>query len=226
MLGETENANILGYGCGSGDFIRHFLRSIFLVITCFLFTGCSSDSSIPRKPFYFTRHGQTDSNLKHVVMGCIDIPLNETGREQARNAAELLKKYPIEYIVSSPLSRALETAKIIAETLHKPIIVMDAFHECNWGVMQGQKDNDDFYAEWLNGKTPEGAESIEILDERVKLALLQALEFPSTILIVSHGDVYESMKRILAQPNSAPIKNCAPVYCEPEKYEAWSIKAL
>ena len=207
--------------------IMRFLTPILTAISCILITGCSLDGPLPKKSFYFIRHGQTDSNLNHIVMGCLDAPLNETGREQARNAAELLKTYPVQYIVSSPLTRALETATIIAGTLQKPITIIDSFHECNWGVMQGQKDNDAFYAEWLNGKTPEGAESISVPDKRVKSALLQALELPSSVLIVAHGDVYESIKRILAQPDSAPIKNCAPVYCEPaQSDEAWSISVL
>ncbi|GAA4265222.1 histidine phosphatase family protein [Frondihabitans peucedani] len=63
------------------------------------------------------RHGQTDWNLNDQLQGSSDIPLNETGREQAHQAAQLLAPYRWSAIVSSPLMRARETAQIIADQL-------------------------------------------------------------------------------------------------------------
>ncbi|ROQ41428.1 putative phosphoglycerate mutase [Frondihabitans sp. PhB188] len=63
------------------------------------------------------RHGQTDWNLNDQLQGSSDIPLNETGRAQAHAAAELLAPYDWAAIVSSPLGRARETARIIAGDL-------------------------------------------------------------------------------------------------------------
>ncbi|WOF24473.1 histidine phosphatase family protein [Microbacterium betulae] len=63
------------------------------------------------------RHGQTDWNLLGRVQGRTDIPLNDTGREQARAAAEALRDGGYTAIVASPLTRAKETAEIIANAL-------------------------------------------------------------------------------------------------------------
>jgi uncharacterized phosphatase len=65
------------------------------------------------------RHGQTDLNAEGRVQGCkSDLPLNEEGRRQAREIAEVLSDKGIDFIVTSPLKRAMETADIIAERLN------------------------------------------------------------------------------------------------------------
>ena len=69
-------------------------------------------STLPLKPFYFLRHGETDWNLERRAMGSQDIPLNDRGVSQALNAAELLKNEPIATIISSPLLRASKNADI------------------------------------------------------------------------------------------------------------------
>ena len=56
------------------------------------------------------RHGQTDYNLQGRIQGRDDIPLNETGREQARRAADGIAALAPTRIVSSPLTRARATA--------------------------------------------------------------------------------------------------------------------
>ena len=65
------------------------------------------------------RHGQTDFNLKELVQGQIDNPLNSTGEKQALESANKLKnsQYQFNKIAASTLSRALQTAHIINEHL-------------------------------------------------------------------------------------------------------------
>lgn len=66
------------------------------------------------------RHGQTDWNLAGRIQGSTDVPLNDTGRQQAREAAELLREDGYTMSVTSPLSRAVETAEIISAALGLP----------------------------------------------------------------------------------------------------------
>ena len=77
------------------------------------------------------RHGETDWNLQRRIQGSSDIPLNETGRAQARAAGlRLADESPADLpivMAASSLSRAQETAQIIADVLEvdPPVIVPD-----------------------------------------------------------------------------------------------------
>jgi broad specificity phosphatase PhoE len=63
---------------------------------------------------YLVRHGETDSNRRGLALGRADVPLNERGRWQARRLAEALAEARFSAVYSSPLGRALETARVIA----------------------------------------------------------------------------------------------------------------
>lgn len=71
------------------------------------------------------RHGETDWNRQHIYMGQTDIPLNNFGIQQARQAAKLLESVEFASIASSPLMRAIHTAQIITEKVLKPITIID-----------------------------------------------------------------------------------------------------
>lgn len=91
---------------------------------------------------YVVRHGETDWNKLHKVMGRVDIPLNETGKSQAKITSEKLKEYKIDLIISSPLKRACETAKIINETKNLEIIYDDRLLERDFGEFEGLDYNE------------------------------------------------------------------------------------
>lgn len=63
---------------------------------------------------YIVRHGQTDWNVRKIIQGHSDIPLNTEGQEQARVLAESLKNVHFDKIISSDLVRAKRTAEIVA----------------------------------------------------------------------------------------------------------------
>lgn len=70
---------------------------------------------------YFVRHGQSESNAANRRQGATT-PLSEAGKQQAQLVAERFARIPIDVIISSDYSRAVETAQVIAKTIHKEVI--------------------------------------------------------------------------------------------------------
>ncbi len=180
----------------------------------------------PPHPFYFIRHGETDWNRQGTYMGKTDIPLNDLGRRQAAHAALTLKNEPITHIVTSPLLRAHETATIIAEVIQKPVHIVEDLHEFNLGEAGKQSLDLGFFERWLAGETPEGAESVEELDARILGAVTQALTFPGPVLIVSHGGVYHSLRRLLKGESPGFVKNCTVFHHAPHPSSSWLFEEI
>jgi uncharacterized phosphatase len=92
------------------------------------------------------RHGQTHYNANKRVQGQINIPLDATGLAQAKDAGNRLKNdgHHFDIIASSPLSRALESATIIRDTLGivQPILVVERFIERDFGHLDGRSVDD------------------------------------------------------------------------------------
>jgi uncharacterized phosphatase len=104
------------------------------------------------RSFYFVRHGQTDWNIQHKAMGSQDIALNDRGILQAHQAALLLNNEPIATIVTSPLRRARQTADIIAQYMHVPVLENPGLSEACWGEKEGHPiDNGSWINDWMGG---------------------------------------------------------------------------
>ncbi len=85
---------------------------------------------------YVVRHGKTVWNLEHRVQSITDIELCEEGRMTARAISEEVRNLNVDVVISSPLSRARETAKIlVGDTL--PINIDDRIKERDWGRNEG-----------------------------------------------------------------------------------------
>src|ERR1700710_2846679 len=99
------------------------------------------------------RHGETDWNAQRRIQGSTDIPLNDIGRRQAETTGRLLARRAWDGIYSSPLSRAYDTANIIAGELGMPSPErVDAIVERNYGEAEGL--NWEQIEERFPGKTP------------------------------------------------------------------------
>jgi probable phosphoglycerate mutase len=144
---------------------------------------------------YLVRHGETDWNRARRIQGSTDIPLNDTGRAQARATGRLLSSRQWDGIVTSPLSRAAETASIIAEELGLPEPTpVDALVERNYGEAEGLTGQE--LADRFPGDTPvEGREPRSAVAERVLPALVDlAGGAPGrSIIVVSHGGVIRTV---------------------------------
>ena len=86
---------------------------------------------------YIFRHGETDYNVQRRAQGYLDIPLNEKGIEQAHELADKLSNIKLDCIYTSPLSRAMETARIVATKNNVNIIPENGLQERNLGVLCG-----------------------------------------------------------------------------------------
>jgi broad specificity phosphatase PhoE len=156
------------------------------------------------KRLFLARHAQSKLNEAGLFAGVTETPLTERGKVQATKAGYLLKlKCPkIDLIVASPLSRAYETAEIIAMQLGSPksqIIKNELFIERNFGVLEGTS-----YKEfWVDHNHKDldalvGAENVEQLHARAIKAysFLQTLE-ADNILVVSHGSFARALWRVV-----------------------------
>jgi probable phosphoglycerate mutase len=141
-----------------------------------------------------------------------DIPLNDTGREQAHAVAEILSAHSFDAIVSSPLSRARDTARIIAERLgmSDPAIV-EGLIERNYGDAEGSHGQDLDYL-YPPGTEIPGREPREAVTARALAALRElALGHPdSDVIAVAHGGVIRSVVEHVAPGQyNEPITNCS-----------------
>lgn len=143
------------------------------------------------------RHGQTDWNLAKRIQGSSDIPLNATGRAQAEATGRALSGGRFDAIYASPLSRALDTARIIAGHvgLGEPG-ALPAVAERQYGEAEGLT-GEQILARWPDGEPVPGRESREQVVERA-LPALRALgeQHPGeNVIVVSHGGVISSLVR-------------------------------
>lgn len=86
---------------------------------------------------YLVRHGKTDWNTKQLVQGHTDIPLNEEGKIQAKEAAQNLKHIKFDKVFSSDLLRASQTAEIIAKEHDLIVEATAVLRERNFGILEG-----------------------------------------------------------------------------------------
>jgi probable phosphoglycerate mutase len=142
------------------------------------------------------RHGQTDWNLHGRIQGSSDIPLNATGRRQALDAGRVLAGEGWDAIVSSPLLRAYETARILgAEVGIAEIETDDELRERAYGEAEGLTGHEVDVR--FAGRPVPGRESRGAVIQRVQPALIRIAErHPGqSVLVVTHGGVIGSLVR-------------------------------
>jgi len=167
------------------------------------------------RAFWFLRHGETDWNARNLSQGNVDVPLNEVGLAQARTAAEVLRTRGIRSVVTSPLSRAYDTAVIVGEHIGVPLEVEDELREVAFGVQEGQPMAE-WFDDWVAGTfTPEGAEPFNVLRARAVAAANQALTRPAPVLVVAHGALFRALRAEMGLAPNIRTPNAVPFFCEP-----------
>ncbi|MGH3241303.1 MAG: histidine phosphatase family protein [Spirillospora sp.] len=155
-----------------------------------------SDARPARQPgkrrLVLWRHGQTAWNVEHRFQGKTDVPLDETGLQQARRAAALLAGLRPTAIVASPLRRAADTAQALADLTGLTVTYDKDLIERDGGAWEGltSRDIQERYPAERAAWMPPGGETSTQVAERVGAALERALDdLPPTgqLVIASHG---------------------------------------
>ena len=145
---------------------------------------------------YLARHGESDWNAANRFQGHSDRPLTDLGREQARGLADLVAAENVEAIYASPLSRALETARIVAARTGLGVVVDEGLREVDTGSWSGlsraevRERYPEGFQRWITGGAGwEDGESYEEMAERVLAAVnrIAAAHPGGRVLLVSHG---------------------------------------
>ena len=146
---------------------------------------------------YFVRHSQTDCNLKKIIAGHYDSPLNEKGIAQAKQAALDLQNIKFDVCFCSPLQRAQQTCEEIL-VYHQNLqpIYDDRLKARNYGKMQLQPTNSITFNRWQVGEFDEATKALEIepimdLYSRVADFFDEVLKsYPhQNILVIAHSCV-------------------------------------
>jgi broad specificity phosphatase PhoE len=150
------------------------------------------------------RHGETLGNRDGMFRGQKDFPLNENGRAQARSLAEELAAWRIDALYSSPLSRAMETARPLAEARGLSVIEEAGFNNIRLGDWEGrlkreiEAEQPELWKVWIREPEKlkrEGAETLGQVQERSYTALMEIIgeRTGGQIALVSHRAVLKPL---------------------------------
>ena len=167
---------------------------------------------------YIIRHGQTELNRRQVLQGRSDACLNETGIAQAQQMASALAGVVFCRVFSSPLRRAVQTARIVAPNVEPEMD--ERLIEMDYGPYEGTDltalppEVRTFFSDFIHNPAPDGMEPLSSVKRRAGSFLEDVKRLEGNILISTHAI---AMKGILEQltPDSngaywsTYIGNCA-----------------
>lgn len=150
------------------------------------------------RQLFLLRHGETEGSLNHVYSGQADVPLTDRGREQARVAGARLAEAGVDAILSSPLSRAADTAEEIGAATGAPVRIDDRLIEVDYGELEGldrargEERFGEAFAQWRSDPFRFPLPGMEPLDEalaRAGAAIADALAGSHRPVIVGHQGI-------------------------------------
>ena len=167
---------------------------------------------------YFTRHGETVWNVENKICGMTDSPLTERGRAQARALGQKVKAggYAIDEILYSPLSRAADTAKAIADATGIPARCEPRLREQCFGKYEGTPRNGEKFriSKTCFADRYDGGESMLQLAQRIYNLLDELRDQPDkTYLLVAHNGIARVVESYFHDMTNeeyalAGIRNC------------------
>jgi len=151
------------------------------------------------------RHGRTEWNEAAIFRGKLDIPLDEVGQRQANLAKQVLSREDINYIISSPLKRARETAEIIAQAfpgvevqIDERVGDIDVGEWAGVSLAEVQRKFPEDYRMWVEAphkmKFP-GGESLKDVQEKAWEAVMSCIWLldKGGVLLVSHRVILKTI---------------------------------
>ena len=181
---------------------------------------------------YIIRHGQTALNITNVLQGRSDHPLNETGVRQAEEAAERLKGISFDAVYSSPLIRAVQTARIVAPDAEP--FVDERLIEMEYGPYEGMGLDElapevlFFFSDLVRNPAPEGMEPLDSVVRRAGAFLEDRCRTGENILVSTHAIAMKGLLEYLTPESNGSywskyIGNCAVYTAEYLPCGAWSV---
>ena len=157
-----------------------------------------------KRKIWFVRHAQSEYNKKHLFTGWHDPDLAEKGVDAARELKNNLSSVDFDYVFSSPLKRAAETAALIVDDRYE-IKYDDRLKERSYGDWSGLNKSDikeqvgeELFLSARRGwstKPPNG-ESLEDVSSRVS-SFIETLPLSGNVLVVSHGNTIRAISVLL-----------------------------
>lgn len=171
---------------------------------------------------YVLRHGKTDLNGAHALQGRSDLPLNEEGTQQAREVARRLLERGIvfSHVFSSPLQRAVQTARIVASGVD--VVCDDRLLEMDYGPYEGYDLRNltpelaEFFRDFVHNPAPAGMEQLSSVVERTGAFVedVRALAAEANVLVSTHAIAMKGVLEYLTPEShgsywSTYVGNCA-----------------
>ena len=150
----------------------------------------------------------TEHNKRRIIQTQRGVTLNDTGRAQARAAADILVQHEFVEIHASDLERTWETAEIVNAKCAKPLHKQSNLWERDWGDWAGQSNVD---LNW--GGDPENGETLQQFTLRTLAGFREVLDLGREILIVAHGGNYAVLLAAFGLPLNGPrvVRNAEPI---------------
>ena len=167
---------------------------------------------------YIIRHGKTELNQANALQGRSDHPLNDEGIAQAKTAADRLKGVCFDHVFSSPLTRAVQTARIIVPD--RTPIIDDRLIEMDYGPYEGTDLNHlppeiiFFFSDFVHNPAPEGMEQLSSVVNRAGSFLEEIRCLSGDILVSTHAIAMKGLLEYLTPESNGGywtkyIGNCA-----------------
>jgi broad specificity phosphatase PhoE len=175
---------------------------------------------VAEQPFLFLRHGETAGNFSRIYQHPNE-PLNATGIAQARRAALALHACRPDRILASTMRRAWQTAGIVGQALHLPVMEAPGLRERHFGALIGTSS---VGLDWA-AEPPEG-EALQDFVDRTRGGLAEALAGEGTPLLVAHGGTLLVLTAALGCAFTAETaRNATPLLFAPGA-DGWRMESL